>query len=402
VAIATAKRATVTRLVSAAGHLQAVQTVKVSSNVTGDLIALNVREGQRVKRGQLLGQIDRRAYEGQVQQFQAAVGANRAQLDQIAASIEQDERDLARIRRIVAEKLASASEQEKAETLLKQDRSRLAAQLQLVASNQGQLDSARYSLSRTTLVAPLDGTVLELNHKVGERIRGSDFSEDVVLLMGDLEQMEVKAEVGEHEVVAIREGDPATIEVDALPDHPFKGRVSAVGRNALVKNAGTDAEVTTFYIRVTLLDPTVQVLPGMSTAVSISTATKENVVTVPIQAVTAREPKKKERGPALEGQLKPQNPAAGQEPQVAAGKAKPVKAVFVVKDGKVALREVKTGIASRTDVEIVEGLSDGERVVEGPYRTLARELQDGQAIKELERDKDKAGKPGAAGSPSSG
>ena len=407
VTVTTSKKSTVTRLVTAAGHLQAVQTVKVSSNVTGELMSLSVKEGDRVKKNQVLGQIDRRAYDAQAQQFRAGVASARAQSDQLNTTLAQDQRDLDRVKTLVAQNLAASADLEKSQTQLEVDQGRLAQQKQQVNSFQGQLESALFNLSRTTLTAPLDGTVLELNHKVGERIRGSDFSEDVVLLMGGLDQMEVKAEVGEHEVVAIKEGDEATIDVDAIPDHQFKGRVSAVGKNAQIKNPGTDAEVTTFFVKVALTDPTAQVLPGMSTAVSIATATRDNVVTVPIQAVTSREAKKKEqKGPAIEGSLrtadgkptdaktadaKPgeQKPGADAPPTMAStGKPKPVKVVFVLKDGKVEMREVKIGIASRTDVEIVEGLAEGEKIVEGPYRTLARELQDGQLVKEQKKGQD--------------
>jgi HlyD family secretion protein len=401
VSISPARRATVTRTVTAAGHLQAVQTVKVSSNVTGDLISLSVSEGDHVKMGQVLGQIDKRAYQAQVAQFRAAVAANKAQVDQIAATIAQDRRDLARTQKLVDDNLDSASDLEKAQTTLKIDEGRLAAQKQQVESNEGQLESALYNLARTTLTAPLDGTILELDHKVGERIRGSDFSEDVVMLMGGLQDMEVKAEVGEHEVVAIQEGDDATIDIDAIADRQFHGKVTAVGRNAQIKNPGTDAEVTTFYVRVAVLDSTPSVLPGMSAAVSIATATRDNVITVPIQAVTSREAKKKEEnGPALEGKMAgAKRVGTATVPTMAAtGKPKPVKVVFVLKDGKAEMREVKTGIASRTDVEIISGVNEGEQIVDGPYRTLARELQDGQAVKEQEKNSadkgDQKGPPG--------
>src|SRR5205085_11249843 len=160
-------------------------------------------------------------------------------------------------------------------------------------------------LSRATLTAPIDGTILELSHKVGERIRGSDFSEDVVMLMGGLTDMEVKAEVGEHEVVAVHIGDEAAVDIDAIPDKQFKGHVVAVGKNAQIKNPGTEAEVTTFFVRVGLDVPPEGALPGMSSAVSISTATHDNVVMVPIQAVTSREAKKKEEKAApREGEIK--------------------------------------------------------------------------------------------------
>src|SRR5581483_8365821 len=143
-----------------------------------------------------------------------------------------------------------------------------------------------------------------------ERIRGSDFSEDVVMLMGGLADMEVKAEVGEHEVVAVHVGDETAVDIDALPDKQFKGHVVAVGKNAQIKNPGTDAEVTTFFVRVGLDVPPEGALPGMSSAVSISTATHENVVMVPIQAVTSREAKEKKAAPR-EGQIAMADTTAG-------------------------------------------------------------------------------------------
>ena len=251
--------------------------------------------------------------------------------------------------------------------------------------------------------------MLELDHKVGERIRGSDLSEDVVMLLGGLDEMEVKAEVGEHEVTAVHDGDEAAIDIDAFPDRQFHGRVSAVAKNAQIKNPGTDAEVTTFFVRVALLDPPAGALPGMSTAVSIASATHDNVLMVPIQAVTTREAKKKEqKGPSREGSLVAAAgpggaaPAKAEEaPAVAAtGKPRPVKVLFVLnKDGKAEMREVKIGIASRTDVEILDGVNEGEAVIDGPYRTLARELQDGQGARLA---KPSSGKSGAAPNPPGG
>jgi HlyD family secretion protein len=384
-----AKKGAVTRTVTAAGHVQARETVKVSSNISGDLISLAVKEGDHVRRGQVLGQIDRRLGEASVSQFRGGVASARAQVAQIEAAIIQDRADLGRTRKLVEEKLAPPSDLEKAETQLKVDEGRFAAQKELVAQSQGQLETAQYNLSRATLTAPIDGTVLELSHKVGERIRGSDFSEDVVMLLGGLQDLEVKAEVGEHEVVGIHVGDESTIDIDAIADKQFKGHVVAVGKNAQIKNAGTDAEVTTFFVRVGLDTPPEQALPGMSSAVSIATATHDNVVMVPIQAVTSREPKKKEeKAPQREGTLLAADAAAAPRPGdtgpalSASGKVKPVKVLFVVdKDGVAQMREVHTGIASRTDVEILDGVNEGDVIVDGPYRTLARELQDGQKVK---------------------
>lgn len=382
VSTATVTRQDLTQTVNAAGHLQARETVKVSSNVTGDLLSLSVKEGDQVKEGQVLGQIDKRLGEAQVAQFRGAVAAAMAQTAQVEATIEQDKRDVARLEKLVAENLATLSDLEKAQTQLRLDEARRTAQRQIAAQNQGQLETALYNLSRATLKAPVEGTILELYHKVGERIRGSDFSEDVVLLIGGLNEMEVKAEVGEHEVVSIAAGNEATVDIDALPDKQFKGRVVAVAKNAQIKNPGTDAEVTTFFVRVALEHPPEGALPGMSAAVSIATATRANAITVPIQAITSRQPK------PSEGQEKPAEAQVtrageGAPPSPASGKPKPSKVVFVVKDGKVEMRSVKTGIASRTHVEILEGLAEGDVIVDGPYRTLAREINDGQNVKEL-------------------
>ena len=165
-----AKKGPVTRTVTAAGHVQARETVKVSSNISGDLISLSVKEGDHVRRGQVLGQIDRRLGEASVSQFRGGVASARAQVAQIEAAIIQDRADLGRTRRLLEEKLAPPSDLEKAETQLKVDESRLAAQKELVEQSRGQLETAQYNLSRATLTAPIDGTVLELSHKVGERI----------------------------------------------------------------------------------------------------------------------------------------------------------------------------------------------------------------------------------------
>ncbi|MFO0760659.1 MAG: efflux RND transporter periplasmic adaptor subunit [Byssovorax sp.] len=388
------KRKDLTHTVSAAGHLQARETVKISSNVTGDLLSLSVREGDHVKRGQILGQIDKRLQESQVAQFRGAVASAVAQVAQVEASIAQDERDLDRKKKLLAENLATQADLEKIETQLKLDRAHLTAQRQLVAQNQGQLETALYGLSRATLTAPIDGTILELYHKVGERIRGSDFSEDVVLLMGGLAEMEVKAEVGEHEVVGIHEGDAATIEIDAMPDKQLKGSVVSVGKNAQIKNQGTDAEVTTFFVRVGIDAPPPGALPGLSSTVQIATANRTAVLTVPIQAVTSREPK---AAPAGSGAPAPS--ASGNADAPAGAKPKPGKVVFVVdKDGQAQMRPVKTGIASRTDVEVIEGVNEGDTIVDGPYRILARELSDGQKVKEMSKDGEgDKGPPGGKG-----
>jgi HlyD family secretion protein len=205
--------------------------------------------------------------------------------------------------------------------------------------------------------------------------------------------MEAKVEVGEHEVVFVKEGDPAEIEIDAFPDKKFPAQVVEVARNATVKNAGTDAEVTTFFVRLALTSQVPGALPGMSGQASIATDTHDSAIAVPIQAVTVRPEKDLAAGGKKADEDKPPPtaaPGAGKKPR-----REPLrKVVFVIQDGVAKVRPVETGLASETEIEIVSGLAEGEKVVEGPYRILSRDLADGRRVTEE--------KPGAKGAGSKG
>ncbi|MGZ3460570.1 MAG: efflux RND transporter periplasmic adaptor subunit, partial [Archangium sp.] len=251
---------------------------------------------------------------------------------------------------------------------------RLAATQQRLAQASAVCEEAQTNLSKTTLLAPIDGNVIELSREVGERVRGSDFSEDVVMTIAALNIMEVKFEVGEHEVVHLKPGQPAEISVDALEGESYQGHVVEIAQKALIKNPGTEAEVTTFPVTVALDSRPPRVLPGMSAEVRISAETHDDTVLVPIQSVTVRPEKSlPDYKPPVEG-----------TGLTAAHRAETLsKVVFVVDaDNKAQVRRVRTGIASDTDLEILEGLGEGDRVVEGPYRTLSKELKHGDTIRE--------------------
>jgi HlyD family secretion protein len=238
----------------------------------------------------------------------------------------------------------------------------------------------------------MDGIVTQRLKQVGERVRGSDFSEDVIMVIATLSKMEMKSEIGEHEVVYVKEGDPADIEIDAFPERKFKAQVVEVARKATVKNAGTEQEVTTFIVRMALVDQVPGALPGMSAQAAVSTDTREDAVVIPIAAVTVRPEKDLLPKPAgstdQAAAAPPPPPAPGKK-----AKREPLKKViFVVQDGVARLRQVETGLASDTEIEIVSGLQAGEKVVEGPYRALSKELGDGKKVKEEE-----LGKKGDAG-----
>ncbi len=237
---------------------------------------------------------------------------------------------------------------------------------------------AKSNLTWATLKAPIAGTVLSTAHQQGERVRGSEMAEDVILTLGSLDSVDVRIEIGEHDVVFVRPGQPATIEIDALPDLALKGHVIDSGRDAIVKNPGTDNEITTFPVWITLDNPPPRVLSGMSAQVSIATETKADVVALPHQAVTQRAaaapPPPAQPETTVQG-----GPAAPSTP-VAPPKSKLEKVVFVYKDGVVHRRHVTTGLSSDSEVEITEGLTPGEEIVEGPYRLLARQLEEGSKV----------------------
>jgi HlyD family secretion protein len=375
-----AEKTTITRTVAAAGKLEPLRKVNVSSNITGVLVDLKVGIGSVVKKGQYLGQIDTSNYKSRVDQQRSSSAAASNDVKRAEASVAKLRADQARLQSLVDKGAGNAADLAQARDAVRIGEAEVEAAKSRAQMAQAGLEEAQYSLSWATLKAPVDGTVLSVNHRVGERVRGSDFNEDVIIVIGSLTDMDVRIEVGEHDVVYIKDDQAATIEVDALPDQPLHGKVIDVGKDAIVKNAGTDNEVTTFPVWVSLERPPDKVLSGMSAQVSIATETRHDVVAVPIQAVTVR-PAGQNPPPPSEGTaIAAPNPPAPSLP-VGTPKSKLEKVVFIVQDGVVHKRKVTTGLSSESQVEIIDGLTPGEQVVEGPYRILARQLEDGQKIK---------------------
>lgn len=374
------RRASITRTVSGAGKLDPATQVKVSSNLSGDLLALNVKEGEAVKKGRLLARIDSRRYAAQVKQAEAARASVNAELVLAQVEHERLNLELLRVKKLVSVSSASQAELDRARSEVSAQEARIRATQEKIAQAAASLAEASHFLSMTTLYAPLDGVVTSAPKKVGERVRGSDFSEDVILVISTLNAMEVKVEVSEHEVVYLHEGDKADVEVDAFPDKKWPATVVEIAKNANIKNPGTESEVTTFPVRLALTAPMPGGLPGMSAEVSVATETHENAVVVPIQAVGAR----------TERELNPEGPGAGarvenQVPVVGTGRRKAAreslqKIVFVVEGGVAKARRVETGLASDTEIEIVNGLKEGETIVEGPYKAIAKELREGRPV----------------------
>jgi HlyD family secretion protein len=374
VQVAKARKGAITRTIAGAGKVQAATTVKISSNLSGDLVELLVKDGERVTKGQVLGKIDRRRFEASVNQARASQNAAKAEVQVSEVEAQRATAEYGRVEALLGKGLASAAELEQAKAARDTALARVAAAQQRFAQATAVYDEAASNLAKTTLTSPIDGNVIELSREVGERVRGSDFSEDVVMTIAALNSMEVKIEVGEHEVVHLKPGQPAEVSLDALEGESFHGSVVEIAQKATIKNPGTEAEVTTFPVKVALDTRPPGVLPGMSAEVRIAAETRGEVVLVPIQAVTVRSEKNlPDYKPPVEGG----GLTARRKTEALA------KVVFVVDaDNKAQVRRVRTGIASDTELEILEGLQDGDRIVEGPYRTLSKELNPGDAVRE--------------------
>jgi HlyD family secretion protein len=329
-----------------------------------------------VEKGQVLGRIDKRRFEAAYKQAVAAQSAANADISLAQVEVQRTTNELQRVEGLTTKGMASAAEQERAKADLDAAKARLASAQQRWAQAGAAVEEARTAVTNTTLTSPIEGTVIELSREVGERVRGSDFSEDVVMVIASLSAMEVEIEVGEHEVVHLKNGQKSEVTLDALEGQAFEGEVVEIAQKATIKNPGTEAEVTTFPVTVALATRPPGVLPGMSAEVRIFAETHDNAILVPIQAVTVRPDKSLPDAKAAV-------PGDGTSLTNARKADALARVVFVVdKDEKVHPRRVRTGIASETELEILEGLQEGERVVEGPYRTLSKDLKDGDVVTE--------------------
>jgi HlyD family secretion protein len=372
---AKARKGSISRVVVGAGKIESVTTVKIASNVSGDMVQLFVKNGDPVKKGMVLARIDARPFQAQAKQALGAANAAKGDIANAQVDADRYALELKRMKALSDKGMSSAAELDLAKSNYDGAVARLSSAREKYTSSVALYEQAETNLSRTELISPIDGNVIELSREIGERIRGSDFNEDTVMTVAALNNMQVKIEVGEHEVVYLKNGQRAELSVDALEGQTFEGSVVEIAQKATIKNPGTESEVTTFPVKVALDARPGGVLPGMSSEVRITAETRNDAVIVPIQAVTVRPEK----------MLPDSKPAGEANTTLTAKRTRETlaKVVFVVDgDNKAHARRVRTGIASDTDLEIVEGLQEGDKVVEGPFRTVSKELKDGDRLKE--------------------
>ena len=374
----------VTQVVSATGKINPVYQVKISAEATGEIVDLPVMEGDVVRKGQLLLRIKPDNYEAQKNVAEARLAQAKSSLSSTKAMLDKVESDYNRIQELAQKKLASDSELENAKSTYLQTLGNYESMKSGVTQAEASLKDAVTNLNKTVVYAPMNGTVSQRNVDLSERVLGSGFSPGTEMLtVADLSKMESTVNVDENDVVLISVGDTARIHVDAFSEKTFKGIVTQIGNSAVTRGLGTQDEVVNFEVKILILNPGNNLRPGMSCDADIETEKRQNVLTVPIQSVTARLEKNTVVADAS-GTDEPQ-----QEQKVKKERTnKPKEVVFISKDNKAKMVEVKTGISDDTYIEILSGLTGDEQVVSGPYRAISKDLEDGTKISVQSKSKD--------------
>lgn len=409
------ERRNITETVNASGKVYPEIEVKVSPDISGEIVELQVKEGDSVRRGQVLARIYADIYSTQrnqaaaeVNRQQAMVDNSKAQLESLKSALELAKNTFNRQKQLLAEKIISTAEYEQAQNTLQSAQANYNAALQNIrsgeagiAGSRASLERANKDLSRTAVLSPMSGVVSLLSVKAGERVVGNSMMAGTEMMrIADMSIIEVQVEVGENDIPKVKLGDSALVEVDAYNNRKFKGLVTQIASsNTTASAATTSNDVTNYKVHIRLLresyndlfDPTrpknFPFRPGMNASADIQTRTKANVLSAAINAVSTREKgtdnvvggddkdkdKKKENDSKEEGKT-----TSTDLDEV----------VFVMqKDGKVKKVVVKTGIQDINNIEVTEGLKAGDEIVVAPYNVISKTLKDGTKVKVVPKDK---------------
>ena len=415
VTVEKATKQAIIETVSASGKVQPETEVKLSADVSGEVVELYVKEGDMVKKGDPLAKINPEIYLSSLDRMIAAVNSAKANLENARSRLRQTEAqfmkaelDYKRNQKLFKEGVIAASEFEAIQSSFEVARAEVDAIRQSVAaaefnvrSAEASLKEARENLNKTSIFAPVSGTVSKLSVEQGERVVGTELMAGTeVLRIADLNEMEVNVDVSENDIIRVHLGDTATVDIDAYADRNFRGIVTEIANSANLEVAlGTD-QVTNFTVKVRILRTSYDDLipenkpsyspfrPGMSATVEIQTNKAFNVLSVPIQAVTTRDTavRKSSRVSTRDrGEPQPGDESAA-EKSVGADKKGVTEIVFVHENGKVTQRTVETGIQDNFNIHILSGLKEGEEVVTGPYNAVSRTLKTGDQVKVMKRE----------------
>ncbi|MCK4879700.1 MAG: efflux RND transporter periplasmic adaptor subunit [Bacteroidales bacterium] len=390
VAVETGIEREIVEVITANGKIQPETEVTISPDVSGEIVDLVVKEGDEVKKGQYLLKIKPEAYQMARNRAEASLNNARARQKQAEAQLEMANLDHKRNKQLYADEAISTSEFEQSFTSYNTSLAEKEASEFSVMSAQATLDEADESLTKTSIYAPMTGTVSSLSVELGERVVGTSMMSGTEMLrIADLNRMEVEVEVNENDIVRVTSRDTALIEVDAYPDTRFKGVVSEIPVSANIMGVTTD-QVTNFMVKILLLPESYEdkisetnpypLRPGMSATADIQTDRRTGIYSIPIQAVTTR---MDTTGTAAEketnqmGQVSSDGSVSNSPvPSVAKSTSdEPMVVVFIVSEGKAWMKQVKTGIQDNNYIEITEGLDTEAEIIVAPYSAISRQLK---------------------------
>ncbi len=367
-------------VIPANGKIKPVVEVKISPDVSGEIVELNFKEGDIINKGDLIIKIKQDVYISMRDRAEASLNSVKAQLTQQLAQFAQTEQTYQRNKILFDQKAISEAEYESAYSQFQVAKEQIKAAEFNVKSTKAALKEAEENLNKTVIYAPMSGIISKMSIEKGERVVGtSQMAGTEMLRIANFDQMEVLVDVNENDIIRIKQGDTATIDVDAYPNRKFIGVVTQIANSA--KNIGSALDqVTNFEVKIFILPASyldivaegrIPFRPGMSASVAVQTARKDNISTIPLQSITTRVD-------LLEDSVKQ-----------ALGINESVEQVFVIKEDNTAeVRKITTGIQDLTNIEVTSGLSLGEKVITGPFSAISKTLKNGTLVK-IEEEKDK-------------
>ena len=370
---------TIIQKVNATGRIQPKTQVRISADVSGKIMALHVAEGQWVEKGQLLVELDRERYLAAVERAEANVRSAQANAKLILQNRNKAEKDYDRARDMIARKLESQSAMDSFDAAYQVEIARYEAALDDIEQARATLKQAQDDLSKTTIYSPMAGTISDLDKEEGEIAIGSQFQEDMILIVADLREMEAQVNVDENDIVNVQIGQQAEVEVDALLGETLVGTVYEIANTANTTEPGTNNQKTEFEVKIAISGEISRLRPGMTASADVFTMTKDNVVGVPIQSVAVR---------TIDQLTLAEETVEEAELRFTADADGFVEIVFCIENGKAVARQVETGIQSDDMIEVVSGVESGDVVVTGSYRAISADLNNGAEVT-VNNDSDK-------------
>lgn len=366
-------RKTIIQKVSAVGSIKPETEVKISSETSGELIYLGVKEGDTVSVGQILARVKPDIIETQLKQQEAALDGAKMDIEFQEANVEQTKAIFKRTKELFEKEFSSRQDLENAKANYDKAQSQYQSALARFAQSQASLSQIKRSADRTTIYSPIDGVVTSLLVEMGEKILGTaQFQGTEIMKVADLNVINAIVEVDENDIVLLEKGDSARVEIDAFPNKIFNAYVLEIGHSAILSNTGSQDQVTNFQVKLRLLDYDSKIRPGMSCEVKIETEIRKDVLAVPLQAVTVRtnieSPDESKRGIRKV-----------EEKGRASNKAKPV--VFIKNGSFAKLNSVEVGISDNGFIEVLSGLEEGQEIISGNYTAVSKELSDSSRIR---------------------